>query len=81
MLKTNFTSSDLSRSFDIAGSVISVFRRSRRVGLMGIAHFLRGCTEGLIEGIRTAREMPAQGDVGTHGGDLTRWIVERNGRD
>ena len=55
-------------------------RRFRRARLLVVLRIARTCLAGVIAGIRLGRAAPPLGDIGTRGGDLTRWITERNRR-
>jgi len=69
---------------DIARFQRSVFDRSRRLRrarLLVLMRVGRAVLGGLIAAIRLIRSAPPLGDVGTRGGDLTRWIQSQNAND
>lgn len=69
---------------DIARFQRAVFDRSRRLRrarLLVLMRVTRAVLGGLIEALRLVRAAPPLGDIGTRGGDLTRWIQDKNAND
>lgn len=62
-------------------SVFDRARRLRRARLLVVGRVARHCIIGLVAGLRLIRSAPPLGDMGTRGGDLTRWIQDKNAND